>query len=570
MNHNVGGNKKRSADNTRPRSYPSQQQAQPISPLLSRIRNFNNLALNSIGTFFSGPNSAKNQAHLEQDEGEYARNGLGIRVARRGSNSGSDWDSISNKADDGVFDGKILYKAYLPEDEDLTPMAEDYCMVNVDGYCDVKQRGYLRNLRRGADSALETLQANARSKNILDAPVTTGSGPYEAHTSSRFPEVRRLFGGLTRSQQSGNRQGNVSFSPTRNLVRNMENKSRTSNESDQQWRALSTSSPMVAAPLHVSTPLSASATAFTPSSIVARTAHFRGPCLSNSSTGTDGLASSTGFRSLDLETPPLTPDSLTHDTSFPRALNSRPPEPVARGYDTYVPRYSGPVVYGLKGYIEDPEEFGGTLLYTSSKLLEVKEGKKPERAIDIHKGSDTTLPDHDEMIAAPSLQGGQNEWYGLEYTLELSSRERQPSVTQSPTPTIGEHSKSRESWAAIHRGSVHPYFEDEDYHQWKNWHRFLDRQDERRKHRKGFAFKSHSKDMAWFFADEIRTWDVMYWQKEAYGLVAREVKERLSYIAEYRPDPFIPPRKHDLGWYLKRSRSIGCLREMQPTLDIEF
>lgn len=115
----------------------------------------------------------------------------------------------------------------------------------------------------------------------------------------------------------------------------------------------------------------------------------------------------------------------------------------------------------------------------------------------------------------------------------MSSRERQPSDTQSFSAG-GEHSKvnrcsfislvrpqhftdnfrqSRESWAAIHRGTIHPLFEDEDYYQWKNWHRLLDKQDERRKHKKGFAFKAHSKEVAYLFVDEMRTRDVLYWQK---------------------------------------------------------
>jgi len=41
----------------------------------------------------------------------------------------------------------------------------------------------------------------------------------------------------------------------------------------------------------------------------------------------------------------------------------------------------------------------------------------------------------------------------------------------------------------------------------------LDLQDEREKHKKGFEFKAHSKDLAWFFVDEIRTRDILYWQK---------------------------------------------------------
>lgn len=42
-------------------------------------------------------------------------------------------------------------------------------------------------------------------------------------------------------------------------------------------------------------------------------------------------------------------------------------------------------------------------------------------------------------IAPASVSDDPEEWYGLEYTLELSSRSRQPSDTQSFS--AGEHSK---------------------------------------------------------------------------------------------------------------------------------
>lgn len=32
-------------------------------------------------------------------------------------------------------------------------------------------------------------------------------------------------------------------------------------------------------------------------------------------------------------------------------------------------------------------------------------------------------------------------------------------------------------------------------------------------------------------------------------------------------DPYFPPKKHDLGWYLKRSRSVGCIRELKALED---
>ena len=65
------------------------------------------------------------------------------------------------------------------------------------------------------------------------------------------------------------------------------------------------------------------------------------------------------------------------------------------------------------------------------------------------------------------------------------------------------------------------------------------------------------------------------------------MKERLYYIAAHCPvsnhtnehicqlvyaafmiqDPYFQPKKHDLGWYLKRSRSVGCIRELKAIED---
>ncbi|KAJ7477216.1 hypothetical protein B0H11DRAFT_1296087 [Mycena galericulata] len=205
--------------------------------------------------------------------------------------------------------------------------------------------------------------------------------------------------------------------------------------------------------------------------------------------------------------------------------------------------------------------------------LEIKEGKKPERPIDFETlladiSGDADSPEAlilssgDLDANAPVIsKEDKDEWYGLEYTLELSTRERRASETHSST--AGEHSKSRESWAAIHQGTIHPFFEDEEYYQWKNWHRYLERQDEKRKHRRGRAFKAHAKELAWFYADEMHTRDAMSWQMEVYGQAEKGVFERLQLLEAHRPDPYHPPQKHNLGWYLKRSRSVASLRELR-------
>jgi hypothetical protein len=72
-----------------------------------------------------------------------------------------------------------------------------------------------------------------------------------------------------------------------------------------------------------------------------------------------------------------------------------------------------------------------------------------------------------------------------------------------------------------------------------------------------------------------------------YGAIAKDVKERLATLADRRPvsqcfnysfhlfisvlqDPYYPPKKHTYAWYLKRSRSIACLSELQPSPDLHY
>ncbi|KAJ6543865.1 hypothetical protein B0H19DRAFT_1168702 [Mycena capillaripes] len=285
------------------------------------------------------------------------------------------------------------------------------------------------------------------------------------------------------------------------------------------------------------------------------------------------ISASGSFGSSELDdTPPLTPESLLTDI----ILLSPPSENVELGYE-YGYDYEELHNEGAgqeDGYmpmqVDDPDE---QYVYMRPHSMEIKEGKKPARPIDFDVlladiTNDADRPDvllpSDDLNADENLgaDDDKEEWYGLEYTLELSARERRASETHSFS--VGEHSKSRESWAAIHQGTCHPFFEDEEYYQWKNWHRYLDRQDEKRKHRRGRAFKAHAKELAWFYADEMHTRDLMSWQMEVYGDIERNLHERLRVLEAHRPDPYYPPQKHDIGWYLKRSRSVASLRELRP------
>ncbi|KAJ7122913.1 hypothetical protein C8R44DRAFT_852693 [Mycena epipterygia] len=264
------------------------------------------------------------------------------------------------------------------------------------------------------------------------------------------------------------------------------------------------------------------------------------------------------------DTPPLTPESLIADI----ALLSPTSDSVELGY-----------AYEYSEMRMDVDADADLYEYARPHSVEIKAGKRPERPIDFDALlADISNESDAALVSDTPASGGdggdeddKDEWYGLEYTLELSTRERRASETHSFS--AGEHSKSRESWAAIHQGTIHPFFEDEEYYQWKNWHRYLERQDEKRKHRRGRAFKAHAKQLAWFYADEMHTRDLMSWQMEVYGDVEKELLERLRALETHRPDPYHPPMKHDVGWYLKRSRSAACLRELralpEPTLQFQ-
>ncbi|KAF9464273.1 hypothetical protein BDZ94DRAFT_1308053 [Collybia nuda] len=427
--------------------YNSNLGARHQPHILSRIRNFNDMAMTSIGSLFSTPPSSNLGAFAEETPGE---------THRTMNNWDCETDLESARTASAVFGGQQGDQNY-----------DDYELEIVDTSTPMPTRS--------------------------SSPLQLG----------RFSDVKRIFNNFARSRQF---------------------------DSHEQMRAQ----------LNTATPadLNLSKTARPYDTIT----HFsEGKYSTTISCPAPGCT-----KSEHLATPPLTPDSFD-DYPLPASTLSDSPTEI---WNELYPEWAK----DQSGYYDEDE-------YPPSNSLEIQEGKRPERPI-YHDSSITSL-----QRSTPAPQTFQkapqdDEWFGLEYTLELSTRERRPSGAQSFS--VGEHSKSRESWAALHQGMIHPFFEDEDYYQWKNWHRYLDRQDERKRHKKGLEFKACSKNLAWYYADEMVTRDVMYWQKEVYGLIAREVKERLETITERRPDPYYPPKKHNRAWYLKRSRSIGSLRELQP------
>ncbi|KAK0468062.1 uncharacterized protein EV420DRAFT_1743041 [Desarmillaria tabescens] len=137
----------------------------------------------------------------------------------------------------------------------------------------------------------------------------------------------------------------------------------------------------------------------------------------------------------------------------------------------------------------------------------------------------------------------EDEWYGLEYTLEMSRR--------ASSGSAGENSRSRESWAALQDDS-----DEVAYKEWQQWRTYLD-------YRRAIEYDGYSMNMALWYVEERALWNVYHWELDEHGYVSEEVKERL---VQCPPDPYYPRRQKNLGWYLKKSRSIGCLRELEPVV----
>ncbi|KAH7930061.1 hypothetical protein BV22DRAFT_86740 [Leucogyrophana mollusca] len=266
------------------------------------------------------------------------------------------------------------------------------------------------------------------------------------------------------------------------------------------------------------------------------------------------VSSTSSFPSLESDlTPPLTPDSSNGIlNSFSSSSNITSDfRPALRRTVATVP--------GLpSSYAEDNSGL------QSQYSKEIKEGKKPERPICY----DSLIEDI-TGVSVTSNAGVNlgddtgDEWYGLEYTIEISRRDRRPS--DNYVPSAGEYSKSRESWALIHQGTVDPCFEDQEYSRWKRWHRYLEKED-RVKMKIAHAFSACADDLAWIFVEEVKARRWMRWQKErGYASVDWEhLKEHLLQLAERRPDPYYPPEKHNLAWELKTARSYSDLRSLRP------
>ncbi|KIY71802.1 hypothetical protein CYLTODRAFT_441041 [Cylindrobasidium torrendii FP15055 ss-10] len=144
-------------------------------------------------------------------------------------------------------------------------------------------------------------------------------------------------------------------------------------------------------------------------------------------------------------------------------------------------------------------------------------------------------------------EGDINEWYGLEYSLRLSVSESHGSGAQTEF-SEGEASKSRQSFSITQDGEV----SEQGSAEWQHWRRHLD-------YRRAWAFLALSRKRSQAFVENVWAWDTFYHQLKTSGTVDSSV---LSTLHDAPPDPYLPPRKKNYAWYLKRTRSFGSLQEL--------
>ncbi|THH11272.1 hypothetical protein EW145_g748 [Phellinidium pouzarii] len=123
---------------------------------------------------------------------------------------------------------------------------------------------------------------------------------------------------------------------------------------------------------------------------------------------------------------------------------------------------------------------------------------------------------------------------------------------------------SRESWAAIHRGTIPPNYEDVNFQEWQRWHHNLERLELRRRRKRTIDFIEESERLSNLYLDEAYARRAILIHSDI--LTDDEIYDAhmwVEYTVERRPDPYHPPEKHNIGWIIKNHRSLACLNELK-------
>ena len=300
-------------------SRPSRSRTLSNGPLLSKIRNFNHLALNSIGSFFSANPLSRHVSSTRKGDAEYA-DSLGtaskLKEEQPNSHNGSGFGRENH-------------------DTNLTPFAGDYQERQAEDNCSVKPL---------PQSKYE------ESFELPPASELTNSHHSEPHISTRLSEFRSLFGHLSRSRRE---LGYLAHGGPRHV--NSALNEPTSSDIDYKSSATSTS-------------LASNATSFS------------SPCCNDSFSSAYSYGqwmTPLGPDSIAAKTPPLTLDSFNSHTIPSLSLSLECSGHLSSAYNLSASGNSEDILArpGEKSGEDNPEEG----LCTSSNLWEVKEGKKPER-----------------------------------------------------------------------------------------------------------------------------------------------------------------------------------------------
>ncbi|RPD80660.1 hypothetical protein L226DRAFT_116530 [Lentinus tigrinus ALCF2SS1-7] len=251
-------------------------------------------------------------------------------------------------------------------------------------------------------------------------------------------------------------------------------------------------------------------------------------------------------------TPPLTPES-----TFSSLGDS--------------PQTQYPALYG--GFEPTPPSFTDDVdeLYRRSRP-EVRRGKRPQYIqsftnVPLRRFDQSSRPiTPSSNISTPlALDDNVEEWLGLEYALEVSKADFQPQPIEVDCGE-GEYSKSRESWAAIHYGSLDPGIEEWAFQQWQRWHDQLEEQDARRRAQRTMDFLTVSTHRSWLYLQErkLRDWINLTKQFSVDDAEQMELldsaEKQLTHIEEYLQAEYDTVMdRHDKASLLKRSCSLSCI-----------
>jgi hypothetical protein len=300
---------------------PSRSRASSNGPFLSKIRNFNHLALHSIGSLFSAQPLAKIGSSTRKGDAEYAdrRDAPGLEEDQHKFHDGSGYRDEAH-------------------DPDLTPLGGDYQELHAEDYYSAK---------------LLPVPKYGDSSQLLPASELTDSNRSHAHISTHLPEFRHWFN----ISRSGCEFGKIPDGDSENVEFGLDGPI----NSDSDCKSSATSASLASNATSLSSP------------------SCNGSFSSTSSQG-QWVSLPRGHEphpgSSAIKTPPLTPDFFNGHTLPSIRLSLERFGHLPSAYDLDASKSSDDILTDL---VCPGNESGEEDLYASSNLWEVKEGKKPER-----------------------------------------------------------------------------------------------------------------------------------------------------------------------------------------------